>query len=52
LVYPQYTEDTAERLRKLGKSVEYHEIPGEGGHLDAVFNIAVVGDLIGRVLRQ
>jgi homoserine O-acetyltransferase len=52
LVYPQYTEDTAERLRKLGKSVEYHEIPGEGGHLDAVFNIAVVGDLIGRFLRQ
>jgi len=52
LVYPQYTEDTAERLRKLGKSVEYHEIPGEGGHLDAVFNIGVVGDLIGGFLRQ
>jgi len=52
LVYPQYTEDTAERLRKLGKSVEYHEIPGKGGHLDAVFNIGVVGDLIGGFLRQ
>jgi homoserine O-acetyltransferase len=52
MVYPKYSQDAAEHLKKLGKSVEYHEIPGEGGHLDGIFNIAAVGDLIERFLSQ
>jgi homoserine O-acetyltransferase len=52
MVYPKYSQDAAEHLKKLGKSVEYHEIPGEGGHLDGIFNIAAVGDLIKRFLSQ
>lgn len=52
MVFPQYSREAAERLRQLGKSVEYHEIPGEGGHIDGIYNIAAVGDLIGRFLRQ
>ena len=52
MVYPKYSQDAAERLKKLGKSVEYHEIPGDGGHIDAIYNITAVGDLIGKFLRQ
>jgi hypothetical protein len=36
----------ADRLRQLGKSAEYHEITGDGVHIDGIFNIARVGDLI------
>jgi homoserine O-acetyltransferase len=52
MVFPKYSQDAAERLRQLGKSVEYHEIPGDGGHIDGIYNIAAVGDLIGKFLRQ
>lgn len=52
MVYPRYSQDAAERLRRLGKSAEYHEIPGEGGHLDAVNQITAVGDLIRGFLNQ
>jgi len=52
MIYPKYTQQAAEHLRQLGKSVEYHEIPGEGGHLDAVYSIGAVGDLISSFLRQ
>ena len=52
MIYPKYTQEAAEHLRQLGKSVEYHEIPGQGGHLDAVYSIGAVGDLIGSFLRQ
>jgi len=52
MIYPKYSQDAAEHLKRLGKSVEYREIPGDGGHVDGIFNIATVGDLIGRFLGQ
>lgn len=52
LVYPIYSQDAAEGLKRLGKSVEYHEIPGDGGHLDGMYNIAAVGDFIANFLNQ
>jgi homoserine O-acetyltransferase/O-succinyltransferase len=52
MVFPQYSKDAAEHLKQLGKSVEYHEIPGDGGHVDAIYNIAAVGDLIKNFLSQ
>jgi homoserine O-acetyltransferase len=52
MLYPKYSQDAAERLRRLGKSVEYQEIPGDGGHVDGIFNIARVGDLIRRFLSE
>lgn len=52
MVFPKFSQEAAEHLRQLGKSVEYHEIPGDGGHIDGIYNIAAVGDLIGRFLRQ
>jgi homoserine O-acetyltransferase len=33
MVYPSYAQEAAEHLRQLGKSVEYHEIPGDGGRV-------------------
>ena len=52
MVYPKYSQDAAERLKRLGKSVEYYEIPGDGGHIDGIFNIARAGDLIRRFLSE
>jgi homoserine O-acetyltransferase len=52
MVYPKYSQDAAERLKRLGKSVEYHEIPGDGGHIDGIYNIAAVGDVIQGFLSQ
>ena len=52
LVYPKYSQDAAEHLKKLGKAAEYHEIAGDGGHDDAIDHISVVGDTIGRFLSQ
>jgi hypothetical protein len=39
MVFPTYSQEAAEHLRQLGKSVEYNEIPGDGGHIDAIYNI-------------
>jgi homoserine O-acetyltransferase/O-succinyltransferase len=50
LVYPKYSQDAAEHLKRLGKSVEYHEIPGDGGHLDGMFSIAAVGNFVSNFL--
>ncbi len=52
LVFPQYSQEAAQHLRQLGKSVEYHEIPGDGGHVDGIYNMAAVGDLVGKFLKQ
>jgi homoserine O-acetyltransferase len=52
MVLPQYSQEAAEDLRQLGKSVDYHEIPGDGGHLDGIYNITAVGDLIEAFLKQ
>lgn len=52
MVFPKYSQDATEHLKQLGKSVEYHEIIGDGGHIDGIYNIAAVGDIIGRFLSQ
>jgi homoserine O-acetyltransferase/O-succinyltransferase len=46
MVFPRYSQEAAEHLRQLGKAVEYYEIPGDGGHVDAIYNIDAVGDLL------
>jgi homoserine O-acetyltransferase/O-succinyltransferase len=50
-IYPKYSQEAAERLEKLGKSVQYHEIPGDGGHFDAIDHIDSVGDQIKEFLK-
>ena len=52
MVFPKYSQEATEHLRQLGKLAEYHEIPGDGGHLDGIYNMAAVGDLVGKFLKQ
>jgi homoserine O-acetyltransferase len=52
MVFPKYSQHAAASLRSLGKSVEYREIQGDGGHLDGIFNIAREGARIQRFLGE
>jgi homoserine O-acetyltransferase len=52
MIYPKYSQEAAERLRQLGKSVEYHEVPGSGGHIDGIYNMATVGSIIEKFLSE
>ena len=52
MIYPKYSQEAAEHLQRLGKAAAYHEIPGDGGHLDAIYGIAIVGDLVKGFLNQ
>jgi len=52
LAVPEYSRAAALRLKRLGKDVEYHEIPGNVGHIAAVENITEVGDVIQRFLGE
>jgi hypothetical protein len=36
--FPKYSQDTAEHLKQLGKSVAYYEIPGDGDHTTLTFH--------------
>jgi len=51
LVYPKYSQEAAQHLKKLGKTVQYHEIPGDGGHDDSIDHIDTVGDKIKEFLK-
>ena len=51
MVYPKYSQEAADHLKKLGKSVQYHELPGDGGHDDAIDHIDTVGDQIKEFLK-
>jgi homoserine O-acetyltransferase/O-succinyltransferase len=50
LLFPDYSRQAMEILRKQGKSVEYVEIPGDGGHLDGVLAVARQGEAIRKFL--
>jgi homoserine O-acetyltransferase len=52
MVFPDYAKEAAEILRSQGKRVEYFEIPGDGGHIDGVFNIVAAGALIRKFLDE
>jgi len=50
LLFPDYSRQALEILRKLGKPVKYVEIPGDGGHLDDVLAVAQQGEVIRKFL--
>jgi homoserine O-acetyltransferase len=52
LLFPEYSRQAVELLKKDGKVVEYVEIPGEGGHLDGVLAVAKQGEAIRKFLGQ
>ncbi len=52
LLFPEYSRQVMEILKKQGTPVEYFEIEGDGGHLDGVLAIAKAGDVIRRFLAE
>ena len=52
LLFPDYSRQVAEILKKQGKPVQYFEIEGEGGHLDGVVSIAKAGEVIRKFLSE
>ncbi len=52
LVYPEYSGQAMEILKRQGKQVEYFEIEGDGGHLDGIFSIAKAGEAIRKFLNE
>lgn len=52
LLFPDYSKKAVEILKKQGNVVEYAEIPGDGGHLDGVTDVAKVGDKIKAFLKK
>ena len=51
LLPPQLSKNSAAVLQQAGKAVQYHEIPGNFGHLDGVFGIAAVAERISAFLQ-
>jgi len=52
LLFPEYSRQAVELLKNDGKSVEYVEIPGDGGHLDGVLAVGKQGEAIRKFLSQ
>lgn len=47
---PQYARAAYEKFKSLGKTAEYFELDGTGGHLDGLFAINQASDVIRRFL--
>lgn len=52
LLFPDFSKQAMEILRKQGRDVRYEEIPGDGGHLDGVLAVAKVGETIRKFLSE
>jgi homoserine O-acetyltransferase len=50
LLFPEYSKQAMTLLKQHGKTVEWFEIEGDGGHLDGVLAIAKAGEAIRRFL--
>lgn len=52
LLFPDYSKQAMDLLRKHGRQVQYFEIEGDGGHLDGVLAIAKAGEVIRKFLAE
>lgn len=52
LLFPDWSKRAMELLRTHGKSVQYFELEGDGGHLDGVLAIAKAGEVIRKFLSE
>ena len=52
LLFPDFSREAMEILKKHGRDVRYEEIPGDGGHLDGVLAVAKVGETIRKFLAE
>jgi homoserine O-acetyltransferase len=52
LLFPDFSREAMEILKRQGRDVRYEEIPGDGGHLDGVLAVAKVGETIRKFLTE
>jgi homoserine O-acetyltransferase len=52
LLFPDYSRQAMEILKRHGNRVQYLEIEGEGGHLDGVLSVAKAGEAIRKFLSE
>jgi len=52
LLFPAHSKRAFDILKAHGTPALYHEIPGDGGHLDGAFGIAKVGEVIQKFLAE
>jgi homoserine O-acetyltransferase len=52
LTFPEYSRQAMEILKKQGVEVTYHELRGDGGHVDGVLGIDQARDIIRDFLRR
>lgn len=52
LLWPEYSRRAMDILRSQGKTVQYFEIPGDGGHLDGVLGITKAADVIRKFVNE
>jgi homoserine O-acetyltransferase/O-succinyltransferase len=52
LLFPDFSREAMDILKKHGRDVRYEEIPGDGGHLDGVLAVAKVGETIRKFLTE
>jgi homoserine O-acetyltransferase/O-succinyltransferase len=52
LLFPDFSRQAMDILKKQGRDVRYEEIPGDGGHLDGVLAGAKVGETIRKFLSE
>src|SRR5436305_840129 len=52
LLFPDYSRQAMEILKRHGNRVQYFEIEGEGGHLDGVLSVAKAGEVIRKFLSE
>jgi homoserine O-acetyltransferase len=52
LLFPDYSKQAMDILKKQGKTVQYFEIEGDGGHLDGVLAVGKAGETIKKFLAE
>jgi homoserine O-acetyltransferase/O-succinyltransferase len=52
LLFPDFSREAMDILKRQGRDVRYEEIPGDGGHLDGVLAVTKVGETIRKFLTE
>jgi len=52
LLFPDFSREAMDILKRQGGDVRYEEIPGDGGHLDGVLAVTKVGETIRKFLTE
>ena len=52
LLFPDFSREAMEILKKQGRDVRYEDIPGDGGHLDGVLGVTKIGGTLRKFLDE